>query len=255
MKRLVFDLRGNPGGQLDQAFAIANRFITKGSLVVYTRGRERGEFGFGLPRGDGAGVRYRHHPMCQRSSHRNSASASESCPGALQDYDRSLVVGETTFGKALVHVGVSGQAAGAGRRSHAAATHAGAAALIPQSVGRHPSTSTCTYKLKDQERARDDRPIQWKYTDRRTQGFSGGGIEPGSSASTGPVEGSNPTRFSAARCRPRLLTRIRRAVQRRGRTPRHTQSGPSRRIVEEGISPLTDSMVGRTTRSSSRRRT
>ncbi len=39
MKRLVFDLRGNPGGQLDQAIRIANRFVPKGSMVVYTRGR------------------------------------------------------------------------------------------------------------------------------------------------------------------------------------------------------------------------
>ena len=39
MKRLVLDLRGNPGGQLDQAIRITNRFVPKGSMVVYTRGR------------------------------------------------------------------------------------------------------------------------------------------------------------------------------------------------------------------------
>ena len=39
MKRLVLDLRGNPGGQLDQAIRIVNRFVPQGSMIVYTRGR------------------------------------------------------------------------------------------------------------------------------------------------------------------------------------------------------------------------
>ena len=49
MKRLVLDLRSNPGGQLDQAIRITNRFVPKGAMVVYTRGRVA-EFGSGLPR-------------------------------------------------------------------------------------------------------------------------------------------------------------------------------------------------------------
>ena len=98
MKRLVFDLRGNPGGQLDQAIRMSNRFITKGSMVVYTRGRvPNSDSDYrATEQGD-----YLTVPMVTLVN-RNSASASEIVSGALQDYDRSLVVGETTFGKALV---------------------------------------------------------------------------------------------------------------------------------------------------------
>ena len=98
MKRLVLDLRSNPGGQLDQAIRMVNLFVPRGSMIVYTDGRvpnsdqeyratENGQFLTG--------------PMIVLVN-RNSASASEIVAGALQDYDRALVVGETTFGKALV---------------------------------------------------------------------------------------------------------------------------------------------------------
>src|SRR5262249_41572200 len=97
MKRLVFDLRDNPGGLLDAANRIANRFIPRGEMIVYTRGR--------VPNAD---QDYRATdspdfagPMMVLVN-RNSASASEIVTGALQDHDRALVVGETTFGKALV---------------------------------------------------------------------------------------------------------------------------------------------------------
>ena len=99
MKRLVFDLRGNPGGPLDQAIRMANRFLPRGSMIVYTRGR--------VPNSDSGLPRHRARrrtstiPMVMLVN-RNSASASEIVAGALQDHDRALVVGETTFGKALV---------------------------------------------------------------------------------------------------------------------------------------------------------
>ena len=98
MKRLVLDLRSNPGGQLDQAIRITNRFVPKGSMVVYTRGR--------VPNSDQDyratdAPEYTTIPMITLVN-RSSASASEIVSGALQDYDRSLIVGETTFGKALV---------------------------------------------------------------------------------------------------------------------------------------------------------
>ena len=98
MKRLVLDLRSNPGGQLDQAIRITNRFVPKGAMVVYTRGR--------VPNSD---QDYRATDTPEYTSipmitlvNRSSASASEIVSGALQDYDRSLIIGETTFGKALV---------------------------------------------------------------------------------------------------------------------------------------------------------
>ena len=98
MKRLVLDLRDNPGGPLDQAIRISNRFLPKGDMIVYTRGR--------VPNSDQdyratEDSDYTHLPMVVLVN-RNSASASEIVSGALQDHDRALIVGETTFGKALV---------------------------------------------------------------------------------------------------------------------------------------------------------
>ncbi len=98
MQRLVFDLRDNPGGPLDQAIAVANRFLKKGQIIVSTRGR--------LPNSDEdyrASVEggYTDVPLIMLVN-RGSASASEIVTGAMQDHDRGFVIGETTFGKALV---------------------------------------------------------------------------------------------------------------------------------------------------------
>jgi carboxyl-terminal processing protease len=98
MKRLVLDLRDNPGGALDQAIAISNRFLPQGDMIVYTKGRTRNsdQIYRATEQSD-----YTHLPVVVMVN-RNSASASEIVSGALQDHDRALVVGETTFGKALV---------------------------------------------------------------------------------------------------------------------------------------------------------
>ena len=98
MKRLVFDLRENPGGALDQAIKVSNRFIQKGKLIVYTRGRVSNS---AQDYHATESTDYLNLPMITIVN-RNSASASEIVSGALQDHDRSLIVGETTFGKALV---------------------------------------------------------------------------------------------------------------------------------------------------------
>ncbi|MCP3982586.1 MAG: S41 family peptidase [bacterium] len=98
MTQLLIDLRGNPGGLLDQAVQVTERFITDGSLVVYTRGR--------IP---GANQDYLAKADTDRSElplvvlvDGSSASASEIFSGAIQDHDRGLVVGANTFGKGLV---------------------------------------------------------------------------------------------------------------------------------------------------------
>ena len=89
MKRLVFDLRENPGGALDQAIKVANRFIPKGKLIVYTKGRVSGS---DQDYHATETTDYLNLPMVTLVN-RNSASASEIVSGALQDYDRSLIVG------------------------------------------------------------------------------------------------------------------------------------------------------------------
>jgi carboxyl-terminal processing protease len=98
MKRLILDLRGNPGGLLDQAVQVSERFIPAGKLVVYTRGRIPGSNQDYVAK---RGVERLDMPMVVLVD-RSSASASEIVSGAVQDHDRGLVVGETTFGKGLV---------------------------------------------------------------------------------------------------------------------------------------------------------
>ena len=98
MKRLVLDLRGNPGGALDQAIRVSNRFLPRGDMIVYTRGRvQNSDQDYRATEQSD----YLRIPMVTLVN-RSSASASEIVSGALQDHDRSLIVGETTFGKALV---------------------------------------------------------------------------------------------------------------------------------------------------------
>jgi carboxyl-terminal processing protease len=103
MKRLVLDLRGNPGGYLDQAVRIADIFLdgqVEGGkrMVVYTKGRrpEVSEKYFAMTNSE-----FEKTPLIVLISN-GSASASEIVSGAIQDWDRGLIVGETSFGKGLV---------------------------------------------------------------------------------------------------------------------------------------------------------
>jgi carboxyl-terminal processing protease len=95
---IVLDIRDNPGGLLDQAIAVSNMFLTKGQLVVYTRGRTKRDEANYITETDSV---YAEVPLVVLTS-RHSASASEIVAGAIQDHDRGLIVGETTFGKGLV---------------------------------------------------------------------------------------------------------------------------------------------------------
>jgi carboxyl-terminal processing protease len=97
-KAFVLDIRDNPGGLLDQAFAVSNLFLKKGQLVVFTRGRTRRDESNYITEEESPWVNV---PLVVLTS-RHSASASEIVAGALQDHDRALIVGETTFGKGLV---------------------------------------------------------------------------------------------------------------------------------------------------------
>jgi carboxyl-terminal processing protease len=95
---IMLDIRDNPGGLLDQAFAVSNLFLKKGQLVVFTRGRSKRDESNYITETESPFVNL---PLVVLTS-RHSASASEIVAGAIQDHDRGLVVGETTFGKGLV---------------------------------------------------------------------------------------------------------------------------------------------------------
>ncbi|MBN1632893.1 MAG: S41 family peptidase [Ignavibacteria bacterium] len=97
MKKLVLDLRSNPGGFLDQAFKMASEFIPNGKKIVYTQGRMPV---FNEVYNSSGGV-YTGVPLVVLVNG-GSASASEIVAGAVQDWDRGLIIGESTFGKGLV---------------------------------------------------------------------------------------------------------------------------------------------------------
>ncbi len=98
MNKLVLDLRGNPGGYLNQAVKVVNLFLDGGKKIVYTKGRKK-EFDEEYDATDSA--KYKDLPLVILVN-KGSASASEIVSGAMQDWDRALIVGETTFGKGLV---------------------------------------------------------------------------------------------------------------------------------------------------------
>ncbi|TNE79970.1 MAG: PDZ domain-containing protein [Bacteroidetes bacterium] len=97
MKSLVFDLRGNPGGYLNAATEVADEFLSGDKLIVYTKGRIQ-------PKKE---VHARHKGAFEDGKlivlvDEHSASASEIVSGAVQDWDRGLVVGRRSYGKGLV---------------------------------------------------------------------------------------------------------------------------------------------------------
>jgi carboxyl-terminal processing protease len=94
---IILDLRNNPGGLLNQGVGIADVFLEKSELVVSHRGRASSDRRYYSSRGQGK----LHVPLVVLING-ESASASEIVAGALQDHDRGLIVGETSFGKALV---------------------------------------------------------------------------------------------------------------------------------------------------------
>ena len=98
MKKLLLDLRGNPGGVLDQSVDVADVFLERGSKIVYTRGRTSSSAQDYVAPGDGL---HFDQPLVVLVS-RGSASASEIVAGAIQDHDRGLIVGQRTWGKGLV---------------------------------------------------------------------------------------------------------------------------------------------------------
>ncbi len=96
-ENLVIDLRDNTGGYLEAAVQMANEFLPKDRLIVYTEGRKSARQNY---KSDGRGS-YQKMPMVVLINE-NSASASEIFAGAMQDNDRATIVGRRSFGKGLV---------------------------------------------------------------------------------------------------------------------------------------------------------
>lgn len=97
MKKLILDLRGNPGGFLDAAIDISDEFLPKGKMIVYTQGKNR-------PRQNSISSQkgqFEKQDLVILIDE-NSASASEIVAGAIQDNDRGIIIGRRSFGKGLV---------------------------------------------------------------------------------------------------------------------------------------------------------
>ena len=97
LKGLVLDLRQNPGGLLSEGVGVADKFLRKGAVIVSHHGRSSPEKIYRAAHGNGG----KDYPLVVLVN-RGTASAAEIVAGAIQDHDRGLIVGETTFGKGLV---------------------------------------------------------------------------------------------------------------------------------------------------------
>jgi carboxyl-terminal processing protease len=97
LKGLILDLRQNPGGLLNEGVGVADKFLRKGQVIVSHHGRSSPEKRYTASHGNGG----RDYPLVVLVN-RGTASAAEIVAGAIQDHDRGLIAGETTFGKGLV---------------------------------------------------------------------------------------------------------------------------------------------------------
>jgi carboxyl-terminal processing protease len=192
MRRLLLDIRGNPGGPLDQAIKVSNEFLPKGKMIVYTRGRVANSDQDYRATEDGEFVNL---PVVMIAN-RSSASASEIVTGALQDHDRAVLVGETTFGKALVQ-SVYRISGGAGLALTTAHYYTPSGRLI-----QRPWDATFDeyqlYALRDQEVERPHTPAELKRTDSGRPVYSGGGVEPDKRVA-GPVGPGTTGGFNVSR--------------------------------------------------------
>jgi carboxyl-terminal processing protease len=230
MRRLILDLRDNPGGPLDQAIKVSNRFLPRGQLIVYTRGR--------VPNSDqdfraSEESEFTDLPLVILVN-RNSASASEIVAGAIQDHDRGLIVGETTFGKALVQ-SVYRISQGAGLALTTAQYYTPSGRLIQRPWdGAFDDYLSYTLQDQEQERPRDRNADDLRYTDAGRKVFGGGGIEPDRRLA-GPVEGFNPTRFGRMLYARRLFASFAQRFTAEGDTRLGVDQLADRRIVARGF--------------------
>ncbi len=96
IKGLILDLRNNPGGLLSEGVGVADKFLHKGQVIVSHHGRNSPEKVYRAAHGS-----TKEYPIVVLVNH-GTASAAEIVSGALQDHDRALIAGESTFGKGLV---------------------------------------------------------------------------------------------------------------------------------------------------------
>jgi carboxyl-terminal processing protease len=172
MQKLVLDLRGNPGGLLDAAVGMSDMFLDKGQMVVYTKGRTPDSAQEYLA----PGKHEKFEMPVVVLVNRGSASASEIVAGAIQDHDRGLVVGETTWGKGLVQSVYTLQyGAGLALTTSKYFTPAG------RNIQRDFSSFYDYYVIDDESETTPEVPLEQRKQYRTDTGrivYGGGGITP-----------------------------------------------------------------------------
>jgi carboxyl-terminal processing protease len=166
-KGLVLDLRENPGGLLKEGVAVADHFLPRNALIVTHRGRSAPEQAY-VARNGNKGREYSMVILVNR----NSASAAEIVSGALQDHDRALILGETTFGKGLVQT-VYSLSEGTGLALTWAHFYTPSGRLIQRDYS---NKSFYDYYIHRDENARN--PVDVKMTEGGRTVYGGGGITP-----------------------------------------------------------------------------
>ncbi|MGH9681366.1 MAG: S41 family peptidase, partial [Candidatus Acidiferrales bacterium] len=162
---LILDLRGNPGGLLNEAVAVSDMFLDKNQLIVSHHGRASQERRYYAVRGN-RGVTV---PLVVLVNG-GSASASEIVTGAIHDHDRGLVVGEQSFGKGLVQT-VTGLSDNTGLALTTARYYTPSGRLIQRD---YKDTSLYDYLYNH----KNPTPTEVKLTDSGRQVTGGGGITP-----------------------------------------------------------------------------
>jgi carboxyl-terminal processing protease len=163
---LILDMRGNPGGLLNEAVAVGDMFLDKNQLIVSHHGRSSPERRYYAVRGNQGMTA----PLVILVNN-NSASATEIVSGAVQDHDRGLIVGETTFGKGLVQT-VTPLSENTGLALTTARYYTPSGRLIQRD---YKSVSLYEYHY---ERKVPDHPTEVRLTDSGRQVTGGGGITP-----------------------------------------------------------------------------
>jgi carboxyl-terminal processing protease len=168
---LIIDLRGNPGGLLNEAVNMSDKFLQKGQIVVSQRGRAFPDQVYRAAHGEDGKEKY---PIVVIVN-RNTASAAEIVSGALQDHDRALIVGETTFGKGLVQtVFQISENTGLALTTYHYYTPSGR--LIQRS---YDGVSLYDYYyVRDDAKKADKSNLEVKLTDSGRTVYGGGGITP-----------------------------------------------------------------------------
>jgi carboxyl-terminal processing protease len=168
VKGLLLDLRGNPGGLLNEGVAVADRFLHKGQTIVSHRGRASAEKPYTAKHGNAG----RDYPIVVLVDHQ-SASAAEIVAGALQDHDRAWILGETTFGKGLVQT-VYPLIENTGLALTTAHYYTPSGRLIQRDYS-HTSFLDYYYGRKESD---SKAPLDVKMTDSGRTVYGGGGITP-----------------------------------------------------------------------------